>query len=70
MIHELDWKNLEDRRKDIILTVLYTIINEIGNVPNNEIIILADTRTRSKHGLTFRNNNNQCKYSFFSRTIY
>ncbi len=44
MIRELDWKNLQDRRKDRRLTILYKIINEIANVPNKNIIILADTR--------------------------
>ncbi len=29
MIYKLDWKNLKDRRKDIRLTMLYKIINEI-----------------------------------------
>ncbi len=34
MTHELGWKNLQDRRKDIRLTILYKIINEIVNVSN------------------------------------
>ncbi len=33
--------------------MLYKIINEIANVPNQVIVIPADTRTRSKHGHTF-----------------
>ncbi len=35
------------------LTMLYKIINEMANVPNKEILIPADTRTRSKHGHHF-----------------
>ncbi len=53
MIHEPGWKSPQDRRKDILVqdvTMLYKIINEIANVPNEEILIPADTRTRSKHG--------------------
>ncbi len=52
--------------------MLYKIIIEIANVPNNEILIPADTRTRSKHGYTFRimtNNTHEYKYLFFTRTI-
>ncbi len=48
MIHELGWNNLQDIRKDITLTMLYRIMKEIANVPNKEILISADTRTRSK----------------------
>ncbi len=33
--------------------MLYKIINEIVNVPNKEILIPADTRTRGKHGHKF-----------------
>ncbi len=34
MIQEHGWENLQDRRKDIRLTMLFKIINEIANVPN------------------------------------
>ncbi len=53
MLQELGWKNLYDRRKDIRLTMLYKILNEIANVPNKEIVIIADTRTRGKNGHQF-----------------
>ncbi len=42
--------------------MLYKLINEIGNVPNKEILILVDTRIKIKHGHTFcimGNNGNQ-----------
>ncbi len=29
--------------------MLYRIMKEIANVPNKEILISADTRTRNKH---------------------
>ncbi len=72
MIHELGCINLEDRRRDIQLTMLYKIINRIANVPNKDIVIAADSRTRSKHGhklFIMSNNTNQCNYSFFPQTI-
>ncbi len=53
MIHELDWKNLQNRIKGKRLTMPYKIINEIAHVPNKEILISADTGTRSKHGHKF-----------------
>ncbi len=34
-------------KKNIRITTLYKIINEIANVPNKEILIPADLRTRS-----------------------
>ncbi len=34
-------RDLQDRRKDIRLTMLYKIINEITNVLNKEILISA-----------------------------
>ncbi len=58
--------------KNIRLTMLYKIINEIANVPNTEILIPADTRTRSTHGHTFRIMTNSMyayKYVFFPRNI-
>ncbi len=42
--------NLQDRKKDIRLTMLYKIKNEIAKVPNKEIVIPADTRNRNNYG--------------------
>ncbi len=64
-------KNLQDRTKYVRLTLLYKIINEITNVLNKEILIPADTRTRSKHGHNFyvMTKNTKYKYPFYSETI-
>ncbi len=71
MIHELCWKNLQDRKTDIRLN--YAIQNyEIVNVPNKEILIPAATRTRSKLGHKYPimiNSTNEYKYSLFPSTI-
>ncbi len=48
--------------------MLCKIKNEIANVPNKEKLILANTRTISKHAHKFvimTNNTNEYKYSFF-----
>ncbi len=42
-------KKLQDRRKDMRLTMLYKIINEITIVTNKEMLISADTSAKSKH---------------------
>ncbi len=47
MIYELDSKNLQDRRKDIRLTMLYKIIYEKANVPNKKMLISTYVRTRN-----------------------
>ena len=68
MIHGLGWTNLQDRRKDIRLTMLYKIINEIVHIPKEDILIPADDRTRHKHGHKFcilTQETNEYKYSFF-----
>ncbi len=52
--------------------MLYKVINEIANAPNNEILIPADTITRSKHlhkCCTMTDNTNQYNYSLLPRTI-
>ncbi len=52
--------------------MLHKIINEITNIPNNEILIPADIRTRSKHKHKFCimiNNTKEYNYSFFPYTI-
>jgi hypothetical protein len=53
MIQELGWKILQDRRKDIRLTMLYKIVNEIANVPTEDLLIPSENRTRSEHGHKF-----------------
>jgi hypothetical protein len=72
MIQELGWKNLQERRKDLRLTMLYKIVNDIANVPKEEILIPSDNRTRSEHGHKFcipNQETNEYKYSFFPHTI-
>ncbi len=53
MIHELGWKSLQDRRKDIKLTILYKIINEIANVPNKEILIMQIPELEANMDINF-----------------
>jgi hypothetical protein len=39
LIQELGWMNLQDRKKDKGLTMLYKIVNDIVNVPKEEILL-------------------------------
>ncbi len=71
MIQENGRINLLDKGKDIRLTMLCKIINEIANVPNKQILLPGNTRTRSKHGHKFHimtKNTNEYKCSFFHKT--
>ena len=38
MIQELGWKNLEERRRDIRLALLYKITHDQTNIPTEDII--------------------------------
>jgi len=72
MIQELEWKELEQRRKDIRLTMLYKIVHEIVHIPKEGILIPADKRTRSEHEYKYRvpiQETNEYKHSFFPKTI-
>ncbi len=54
----LDGQYLEDRWKNIRLTMLYKIINAIVNMPNKEILIPANTNIDIKVAHTITNNTN------------
>ncbi len=41
---------IDNRRRDIRLTMLLKIINEIANVANKDIPVTVDTTTRNIHG--------------------
>ncbi len=61
-------KNVQYRRKDIRLTMLYKMIMWNSKFSKKEILISADTRTTSKQGhkyLIMTKNTDEYKYSFF-----
>ena len=55
MLAELGWKQLEDRRKDLRLALLYKIVHGHVAVPVDALKLEApDPRTREKHNYTYK----------------
>ena len=73
-LQELGWKNLEERRRDIRLALLYKITHDQTNIPTEDIELIANqngTRlqtTQNKFKLIMSTINSH-KFSFFLRTI-
>ena len=71
MIKELGWDSLECRRRDVRLALLGKIISGRAAV-TTDILIKADSRTRSKHPYKLKHiqaRTSAYKNSFFPRTI-
>ena len=72
MLSDLGWQQLKDRRKHIRLALLFKIIHDIILVPHPDLLLKADSRTRSSHQFkyrTIRTSTDPYKHSFFPRTI-
>lgn len=73
MLTELGWHQLADRRRDLRLALLYKIVHGHVAVPVDSLNLThKDSRTRSKHGLTFRHpsaKTNELKNFFINRTV-
>ena len=72
MLSKLGWPDLATRRKDIRLTLFYKIVHGDIAIPTTDILIEADTRTRSQHQYKYRHistNVDSYKFSYFPRTI-
>ena len=52
MLSDLGWQQLKDRRKHIRLTLLFKIIHDIILVPHQDLLLKANSRTRSSHQST------------------
>ena len=51
MLQELDWQDLQSRRRDLRLALLYKVV--MGQ-PENVGLVAADDRTKAKHRFQFR----------------
>ncbi len=72
MLQELDWPELEVRRRELRLALFYKIVHGDVAVPTEGLLIKADTRTRSQHSYKFRHlraNIDSYRHSFFPPTI-
>ena len=72
MISTLGWTDLASRRKDLRLALFYKTVFGLLAVPTEDILLLADSRTRASHRYkysTIRANTQPYRQSFFPRTI-
>ena len=72
VLDHLDWESLEARRAKTQLTMLFKIIHGLVDIPAEDYLVPASTRTRSQHSLKFLQipvSSNCYKFSFFPRTI-
>ena len=72
MLSDLGWQQLKDRRKHIRLALLFKIIHDIISVPHQDLLLKAESRTRSSHQFkyrTIRTSVDPYKHFFFPRTI-
>ena len=73
LLEELGWSTLQERRKNLRLTLLFKILNDHVAVPPDELnIIRYNSRTRSANSMKLRQittSTDQYKHSFVPRTI-
>ena len=72
MLEHLEWKSLEQRRKDARLTMMYKITNEKVAIPKEGRLIPPKRLSRNMHDKSFQipsAASDYRKYSFFQRTI-
>ena len=73
MLEHLEWESLESRRVKCQLTLLFKIINDLYiDIPPDQYLTEASTRTRSHHSHKFRHvsaSSDYFKNSCFPRTI-
>ena len=72
MLDHLDWESLEARRAKTQLIMLFKIIHGLVDIPAEDYLVPASTRTRSQLSLKFLQipvSSDYYKFSFFPRTI-
>ena len=72
MLDHLKLESLEARRAKTQLTMLFKIIHGLVDIPTEDYLVPASTRTRSQHSLKFLQNpvsSDYYKFSYFQRTF-
>ncbi|VDI38372.1 Hypothetical predicted protein [Mytilus galloprovincialis] len=72
MLNNLEWRSLEQRRKDARLTMLFKIVNEKVAVTKEDRLIPPKRLSRNMHDRSFQipaASNDYRKFSFFPRII-
>ena len=60
MLHDLGWQSLDGRRQDQRFVLFYKIINGLASVETEDILTLADSRTRKNHSFKFKHLQANC----------
>jgi len=73
MLQELGWQDLQSRRRDLRLALLYKVVmGHVGIQPAHVGLVAADDRTRAKHQFKFRavgSSTQAFRHSFAVRTV-
>ena len=73
MLKELGWQDLQSRRRDLRLALLYKVVmGHVGIQPEHASMVTADDRTRAKHQFKFRgvgSSTQAFRHSFAVRTV-
>jgi len=72
MLATLEWKSLQDRRKDARLWMLYKIVHDKVALDNGDRLVPPLRSTRNMHQLSFQIPSSRSDYrrvSYFPRTI-
>jgi len=73
MLQELGWQDLQSRRRDLRLALLYKVVmGHVGILPEHVGLVAADDRTRAKHQFKFRavgSSTQAFRHSFAVRTV-
>ena len=71
MLQQLKWETLKSRRTKIQLTMFYTIVNNLMDIPADHYLTPSKTRTRNTHSkkmLQYHTRMDTLKFSFLPRT--
>ena len=72
MLEDLNWDTLETSRAKSQVTIMFKIIHGLMDIPADDFVTPALTRTRSHHGKKlsqYSNSMDKMKYNFFPCTI-
>jgi len=74
MLQQLGWQDLQSRRRDLRLALLYKVVlmGHVGIKPEHVGLVAADDRTRAKHQFKFRavgSSTQASRHSFAVRTV-
>ena len=72
LLKELEWQTLEERRKNIRLTLMYKISNNLIDIPSDRYLTPATRLSRLNNSKSYLHHStrlNLHKQSFFPRTI-